>query len=217
MSHSLIRAAAVLALGGAALAAQADTVKLTDFTFSPATSLSVSVPSYSGPAGQYTGLLNGSSFTTYCTELKQTIGFGTLYTDFSIVDGVTAWGAAKSQDLNRALSYFAASGMPTDAATSAAAQAVVWEILNETGSSYDFGSGSFVASSGDAATQAALNAVNWATIQGTAITVTVDQLYSREHQNLLVTTPVPEPSAYAMVLAGFGVLGFVARRRARKA
>lgn len=55
MSHSLIRAAAVLALGGAALAAQADTVQLTGFTYSPATSLNVSVPSYNGPAGQYTG------------------------------------------------------------------------------------------------------------------------------------------------------------------
>lgn len=217
MSHSLIRAAAVLALGGAALAAQADTVQLTGFTYSPATSLNVSVPSYNGPAGQYTGLLNGSSFTTYCTELTQTIGFGGTYSDFSIVSGAAAWGATKSQDLNRALSYFAASGMPTDAATSAAAQAVVWEILNETGSSYDFTGGTFTASSTNAATQTALNAVNWATIQGTAITVTVDQLYSREHQNLLVTTPVPEPSAYAMVLAGFGVLGFVARRRARKA
>ena len=35
--------------------------------------------------------------------------------------------------------------------------------------------------------------------------------------NFQVTTPIPEPETYAMLLAGLGVLGFAARRRQRKA
>jgi hypothetical protein len=33
--------------------------------------------------------------------------------------------------------------------------------------------------------------------------------------NLRVATPVPEPESYAMMLAGLGVIGFIARRRRR--
>jgi hypothetical protein len=32
---------------------------------------------------------------------------------------------------------------------------------------------------------------------------------------LVATTPVPEPASYALMLAGFGVIAFVARRRSR--
>ncbi len=34
--------------------------------------------------------------------------------------------------------------------------------------------------------------------------------------NLMAVTPVPEPESWAMLLAGLGFVGFVARRRARK-
>jgi len=34
---------------------------------------------------------------------------------------------------------------------------------------------------------------------------------------LIVLTPVPEPSTYAMMIAGIGLLGFMARRRQRQA
>jgi choice-of-anchor C domain-containing protein len=34
--------------------------------------------------------------------------------------------------------------------------------------------------------------------------------------NVSVTTPVPEPETYAMMLAGLGLMGFVARRRKQK-
>lgn len=36
-------------------------------------------------------------------------------------------------------------------------------------------------------------------------------------QDLLVLTPVPEPETYAMLLAGLGLMGFVARRRKKAA
>jgi hypothetical protein len=33
---------------------------------------------------------------------------------------------------------------------------------------------------------------------------------------MVQTTPVPEPETYAMMLAGLGLLGFIARRRKQK-
>jgi len=37
--------------------------------------------------------------------------------------------------------------------------------------------------------------------------------FSGKHQDQLYITPVPEPETYAMLLAGLGLMGFVARRR----
>lgn len=42
----------------------------------------------------------------------------------------------------------------------------------------------------------------------------VRSLYNGQSEGF-VTTPVPEPSTYALMLAGLGALGFVARRRRR--
>lgn len=212
-----IKTLALAAALAVAAPAFADTVNLSGFTFSPATAVTVSSPSYSGKAGQYTGLLNGNSFVTYCTDLSQTLSFNTNYTDYTVVNGVTAWGAQRSLDLDRWISWLDQFAYPIDAAMSAASQAAVWEILYETSSTYDLASGTFTATSGDAATQNYLNTVNWAGLSAVTVTLHVDQLYSREHQDLLVTTPVPEPSTYALFAAGLAGMGFVARRRSRRA
>lgn len=211
-----IKTLALAAALAVAAPAFADTVNLTDFTFAPATSVTVSSPNYSGQAGQFTGFLNGNSFLTYCTDLSQTFNFNTNYTDYSVVDGVTVWGAQKSLDLDRWISQLDSDGYPIDAAMSAAAQSAVWEILYETSGSYDLASGTFQATSADAATQGYLNSVNWAGLPNFAVTLHVDQLFSREHQDFLVTTPVPEPSTYALFAAGLAGIGFIARRRSRR-
>lgn len=216
MRRSISSSIAAACLALAASYAHADNVIIDGFTFNPAVSITVGVPSYSGPAGQFTGQLNGASFTTYCTDLFQTFSFGTLYTDYTTVDGVAAWGAQKSADLDRAFSAFAAAGAPASASTSAVAQAIVWEILNETSGTYDLNSGSFAATSGDATAQSYFNnsAAIFANIATTPITVHASQLYSRSEQDFVVLTPVPEPSTYALMLAGLAGIGFVARRRA---
>lgn len=198
----------------------AETVKLTDFAFTPAKPLSVSITTpaktYSGPAGEFTGTLNGNSFLTYCTDLFQTFSPGTTYTDYTVVDGVTAWGAAKSLDLDRAVSNFMAFGTPHNATESAAAQAIIWEIIYETpATDYDLATGNFKATSSDGATQALLSGINWAALPATPVTYHVDQLFSRSHQDFLVITAVPEPETYAMMLAGLGLMGVIGRRRAR--
>jgi hypothetical protein len=217
-SHSKIasKAAAVIALGfTAATSAQAATVKLTSFTFPSANSVSVSTPNYSGQAGQFSGLLNGNSFVTYCTDLFQNFTFNTTY-NYSVVDGATAWGATRSQDLNRLMSAALFYSVPTNAAQSAAVQAAVWEVLYETSGTYDLNAGTFKANSGNATTQgylSALNAAAWANLPNVPITHKVDQLYNRERQDFMVITAVPEPGTYAMMIAGLGMLGFIGRRR----
>lgn len=214
MKFKLLSMAAALAVAAPAFA---DTVNLSGFTFTPATSVSVSSPNYSGQAGQFTGLLNGNSFVTYCTDLAQSFAFNTNYTDYTVVSGVSAWGAQRSLDLDRWISWNDQFAYPTDAAMSAAVQAAVWEILYETSGSYDLAGGTFVATSGDSATQTWMNSVNWAGLSSVNVTQHVDQLYSREHQDFLVMTAVPEPSTYALFAAGLAGIGFIARRRTRAA
>ena len=210
-------AAATLALAFAA-PASADTVKINGFTYTPVKPLNVSSSSPAAAynnlgSGQFSGTLNGNAFVTFCTELTQAFSIGTTYTDYSIVNGLAAWGNTVYQGLNHLMSYGAANSLPSDPTNSAVFQAAVWEVIYQTDGVYNFGSGNFTATSNDAATQTALNGWNWNTVMNTPITVTTDQLYSPNHQNFLVTAPVPEPESYAMMLAGLSLVGAIARRR----
>lgn len=212
MNIKITRVAAAAALAVGAMGAQASTVVLTDFTFTPAAPLTVGAPSYSGHAGQFTGTLDGASFVTWCTEITQSFAFNTAY-DYTVVDGVTAWGA-KANTIGQILTAY--SGYVNNAAHSAVVQAAIWEVLYETSGTYGFGTGTFKATSSDAATNTALGDIDWASLSGVKSLVKVDQLYNRSHQNFLVTTPVPEPETYALMAAGLAGVSFVVRRRSRR-
>jgi hypothetical protein len=134
-------------------------------------------------------------------------------TNYSVVAGATAWGAGKATALNQLMSYAASNSLPNSQDNSAALQSAVWEVINETTSSYGFTTGSFMASS-TGSTQAALTALDaiWANLGTQTVTHYVDQLHSETNQDFLVAA-VPEPESYAMLLAGLGIVGAVARRR----
>jgi hypothetical protein len=99
-------------------------------------------------------------------------------------------------------------------------QLSVWEIINETSSTLRVSGsnkGAFFAESGATASQLAL-ANEWLEAVGEtrSSAFSVTRLHSDGHQDMLSVTAVPEPSTYAMLLAGLGAMGFISRRRASR-
>ncbi|EXI68996.1 MAG: PEP-CTERM motif protein [Candidatus Accumulibacter adjunctus] len=209
----------VAALGlAASLAAPAGAAQLnlTGYTNGGPSSVSVASPAYSGGAGQFSGTLDGNAFTTFCAELTQSFNFNTNYT-YSIVSGTTAWTNPVYLGLSRLVTWLAANPTFNNSPDkSAAMQSAVWEVIYETSGTYNLAGGTFVATS-SGATQTALNTLNgqWANINATLPTLFADKLVNANHQDFLLTTPVPEPEAFAMMLAGLGLVGAIARRRSR--
>jgi hypothetical protein len=216
--------------------AYAITVNVTDFSFGFAST----VPITSGPAGAPTNPLAGqvrgtysdgpaasafrsfgvteavseTSFTAYCAELTQDLGFNITYTDYSWETGLDHFGATKLTALSKL--FTAAEGLVHDAATSAAMQAGIWEILYETGTVYNLSSGAFKIDvpSGDESAFAAMNAILGNLDEGYQALYSINVLTSGTNQDLLVGT-IPEPGTWALFGAGLGLLGFIARRRKR--
>jgi len=223
MRRTLFNSVAATCLALGVSFAQASVVRLDNYTFAPASSVSVSAPSYSGGAGQFVGVLDGNAFTTFCTDLSQVFYFGTTYNDYSVVDGATAWGAARATLLGQLFTFAVATNFITDADRSAALQSAVWEILYETTatSPHAFGTGSFQATSGSPGTTAALALIDWNAIASGPDAFAVSQLFSPNEQDFLVLsripvrTTVPEPPAYALLMLGLMTAGLFLRRRSR--
>ena len=199
-----------------------DSFKVTGFTHgSQAVTIKDTNPSTGGAhtygAGEVSVTWNGKTFDAFCGDIYQTISFGTVYTnEYTYMTTTARYGATAAADLGRLWSAWNADQNASSTKT-AAFQLAVWEIVNENtnpvpGFAYDLGTGEFTATSGAAGVisqaQFYLNNLGSGTAQlGVAA--------SRYHQDFLV--PVPEPETYAMMLAGLGLMGVVARRRTRVA
>lgn len=154
------------------------------------------------------------SFASYCVELEQMTSSN--WTSYRL--------AEFSQPVASGLAhlYQVANNSPTifnSASGSAAFQAAVWEIVNEKSGTFSLSGGSFMGNFSnsfyvtDSTTQQAnawLSAVN--SFSGPEL-YKAQKYVSASAQDLLVITAVPEPETYAMLLAGLGVMGVVARRR----
>jgi hypothetical protein len=226
MRHFLSTSAAAACLALCAAQAQADTVKLTGYTYTPNKSVNVSIDlpgsandmSYGGGAGEFKGTLNGQSFKTYCLDLYEEFYFNTTYTDYHLValDHDTAF------DMGRLITKHR--GEVDTAQEAAAFQVALWEILYETAPTYSLTSGAFRETASNDGIR--LLAQNWLNDLGTVSNVNVFKLESigyydnrqhwvAGHQDFLVTTPVPEPSTNALMAAGLLGIGYVVRRRSQ--
>jgi len=215
MYTKLVAALGVLVVSGAS---SGKTVNITDFTFSGPVAATITGGPVAGvqsvAAGEFKGTLDGASFNAYCAELDQSFNLGSTYS-YDVRDPSTYFTPQKADALSRL--FTATAGFVTDADTSGAMQAGIWEILYETGGSFNVSGGSFktAPAPNDAGAIVALAAINGilGNLGQYMANVQVDVLYNATAQNFVVVHEVPEPGTWALMFAGLGVVGAVAHRR----
>ena len=164
-----------------------------------------------------------TSFVSYCVDLGQYFSFGS---PFSVTAtnpaSMSAIGGVRTSVLNRLYTqHFAAADTRVE---SAAFQLAVWEILREDATTAfganALGAGSFRVTAATSNTTLDSDAITMAntwlnTLTGLQGGYTLTVLASSTNQDQMMATPIPEPETYMMLLAGLGLMGFVARRRQR--
>ena len=181
------------------------------------TTVSTSVPvtsNYATTALNYSYVASGDSFIAYCIEPSQSNGRAGVNRDYF----VDSFSGAQAQRLQALFSTeYSHLNTYTD---KAAFQIAVWEIMRETAGTLDAATGSFRVLGNDAASNQVATLAN--TFMATAASYSGPALYSLTRltnanlQDLVAATAinaVPEPATYALLLAGIGVIGMVARRR----
>lgn len=220
-------AQAVAALGAMSLAgsALADTIQIDDFVYGSAlhTTLTTHIKKTDVPtadltteAGEVKGLLNGNSFQTFCADIFQSFpGWSVPNSSYSLVLGSTAFGASKATDVNRLFTNWYSTA--TNEGNSTAFQVALWEIIYESTSTYDVGSGTFTATGGNApgAVFATANTMLGSLGSLGSNYLQVDVYQSASKQDFTTVTTVPEPEAYALALVGLGVLVGARKLKAR--
>lgn len=215
---------AALALGAVGAASAADQLSLGFDKLGPAISLSTSQTDDYETGPLYFKDTLGKSFLAYCIEPGQDYATGANgLQSYS----VGSFSGVQAQALQGLFSrHYATLG---DATQQAAFQMAVWEITNETAAktfsvSRGPGQGVFYfdgLSQGDQSQNNAFTSLvngylnDAVAYQGPA-RYQLTRLSSAEFQDLVTVTAVPEPGTYAMLLAGLGVVGFVARRRQQR-
>ncbi len=166
-------------------------------------------------AGGFLMSFNGApTFESYCVDVYQHIAFGETYTDYSAPGTSHVFANSNAYpDLGR---LYATAGAVNTSVSEAAFQIAVWEIAYETAAGpYSLASGSATFSGGSADSSGALTlASTWLTSLTNGSHPSISVIESLEHQDMIYA-PVPEPETYALMLAGLGAMGFVARRRRR--
>jgi hypothetical protein len=224
MFRKVAFAAALLA--GLPTAAQADTYQITGYQFDPAaltgtikyvpTNLSLNVQiGRLKLVGKEVPSNDPVSFLTFCVDIFNTLQPAT-FTDAPI--GTLIPDATRQSRLlalmARANPLIAAASNKSEAA--AAMQLAVWEVVNETGPTYGFGTGSFRSSGGNSNGARTL-ATTWLNNLTTNVWTAPENgslklLYSRNSQSQIITA-VPEPATWALMIGGFGMVGGMMRRK----
>jgi len=220
--------------------ARADTLVLNGWVFADNANLQFNISSIPGRgdlnnewAGEFSGSLttgaNSQSFQTYCVDLWQYFNWGVPFsvTQVSPAADPLAWYTPTTAlNLGR---LFNTAGSVSNAVQSSALQLAIWDIVTgDPTKAYklDGSNGIDVVSNGGARQadeQLAISTANgWLANLASTSQNDVYVLYASNSQDQLLLVPgnggftpnVPEPETYAMMLAGLGMIGLFARRRA---
>jgi len=210
-----------LLLAFASGAAQADTS--TDIQYLSTTGITVTTSGT--PDGYLTGAMQfvtrqGVSFEAYCVELAQGHATNEAGLQTYTLGSFSSWQAGLLEGL-----YSSSYASVTTAEQKAAFQTAIWEIMQEpAGSTLSLSDGNFqfryLSATSTAAQDSAFAALSTSYLQaatsysGPAL-FQLNKLVNATYQDYVTVTPVPEPAPYALLLAGLGAVGFIARRRTR--
>jgi len=172
-------------------------------------------PVTSSPSAGGISMLNGGgSFAAWCVDISSWLNTSSSGADnYTLTSGASFYSGSPNtvEALERLASQHLAS--ISTVAASGAFQLAVWEVVYENSGTYDLNGGTFYVDSPDSAID---TANSWlAALGDSASTMTLSVWASSTSQDLAVfsAAPIPEPEIYAMLLAGLGLMGFVARRR----
>lgn len=226
-SHRTLLALCVLSAGLAYTPlANADPLKATGFTVGYENVTLTSPGFVLGPtvhAGAF-NLNPPAGVVAYCIDIFQTLSFGSLYTDYSTstlaADGVLS--AARKSEISQLFHGFYDTSL-TSSTNSAAFQLALWEIayekdgnpLNVDGASGS--KGTTYATSPNTPAAVITIADSWLAGLG-SFSTDLDGFTtyrSASHQDLISYhgERVPEPATVTMLVAGLGLLTFMARRK----
>jgi hypothetical protein len=162
-------------------------------------------------AGGFSTLWGGDSFVSYCVDFYQWLpSFGSANNSYSLTPAGDFFGSR----LDAVSRLFSGRSAEVDSAVEQAAfQIALWEIRYEAaGIAFDTTSGAAKFSDyGDDARSLAQTYLNG--LPGYSNSFEVRVLKSDYNQDVVFAAPVPEPSTYALMLAGLAAVGLVARRR----
>lgn len=146
---------------------------------------------------------------TYCVELAQLTVQTATYLPTSLTTAFTAPVATLIDKL-----FTSAYASVNNAVSSAAFQLALWEVIADP-NSFNLSSGVFQVSASTAGviTQANAFLAGLATAKTGGFSYTVWR--SEGAQDQISVSAIPEPSTYALLIAGLGMFAFIARRRFR--
>jgi hypothetical protein len=160
----------------------------------------------------------------YCIDIFQTLTFGTLYNDYATSSLAADGGltAARKGGISQLFHGFYDTSL-TSSTNSAAFQLALWEIAFETdpGRNVDGANladrGVTYATSPNTPANVITIADAWLAGLGSFSTDTagITTYRSGVHQDLISYQHVPEPATWTLLVAGLGLLAFMAHRRMR--